>query len=1068
MNLAQLSIKRPAFITCIVIMMLALGVLSLNKLGVDLFPDVTFPIVTVTTVYPGAGPQEMETQVSKVIEDELSSIAGVKSVSSINKEGVSAVITEFALETDVKFAEQQVKDRVAAVKRKLPEDVDDPVIRRIDPGDQPIMIISLTSDLPAAQLYDLANETIRPQLEQVKSVGLVEVLGGREREIRIELDRNKLKSHEVSASQVAARLGATGQNIPAGKISNNKSETVYRTLGEFRNINDIRNTIVNFIGNDVPVKIEDLGKVIDSLQDEKSKTFVNGQQALFIMVFRQSGANTIAVTDAVRTKIATLNETYSKGETKAELTVLRDLSKFIRANVQDVKESIFFGIVLTIIVVFFFLGNGRSTLITGAALPNSLLGAFILMAFAGFTINVMTLLALSLAVGLLVDDAIVVRENIFRHQEMGKSPSLAALIGTREVTLAVVATTLTVLAVFGPIGFLSGVVGQFFKQFGLTICFAMLISLFDALTIAPMLSAYFPAKVKSHGGSGKKTGFFHKMTAPVRAFDRFQNWLEEKYEKVLRFSIRRPFITLASALGIFILSLVAAKYVPKTFLPAQDMGEFSVGLDMPPGTSLEAMTVMAKQVDEKIRSNKEVKISTAIVGNRDGEANVTEFFVELVPRGERAMNTTVFKEVMRTQLKEFAIANPKVKDIDMVSGGMRPFNVSIQGNDLEEVRVAAQAAFEKLRVHPGLKDVEISDKPGKPEFQVALDPVKADRFGISTSSVGRELRAQVEGVVPALYRENAKDYDIRIRMIDDQRNLERDFAQIYVPNINGSLVRLSSIAHPVKTTGPANISRRDRGRYINIGADVAPDGPGLGAVMTDIQTMFEKDIKLPPGVSYRFVGQAENFAELVTSMVVAMGLGILFIYLVLASLYESFVTPLTIMLVLPLAACGAFYGLFITGKSLDMFSMIGCVMLLGIATKNSILLVDKAKQLTDQGKDRTMAMILAGRNRLRPILMTSFALIAGMLPVAIGLNEASRQRTSMGVAVIGGLITSTILTLVVVPAAYSFIDRFREWSLRRARRLAGLAEVDNEDIDALEASLEKSPVYSGNGHQPSV
>ena len=1049
MNLANLSIRRPAFVTCIVILMLVLGIRSMNKLGVDIFPDVTFPIVTVNTPYPGSGPQEVETQVSKVLEDELSGLSGVKAIRSINKEGLSTIWIEFALETDVKFAEQQVKDRISAAKSKLPDDVKEPVIRRIDPGDQPIMIVTVTADVPPAELYDLAAETIRPQLEQISKVGMVQVVGGRKRQIRIDLDRHKLKAHEISVSQVASRLAATGINIPAGKVTNTESEKVFRTLGEFQSVGEIKNTIVNFIGNDVPVKISDLGAVSDTLVDERSRASVNGTGALFLMIFRQSGANTIAVVDAVRKKIEQINAAAAHTKEKANLKVVRDLSKFIRLNVQDVRESILIGIMLTVLVVFFFLGNVRSTIITGAALPNSLLGAFILMSVAGFTVNVMTLLAMSLAVGLLIDDAIVVRENIFRHQELGKTPAQAALIGTKEVTLAVIATTLTVLAVFGPIGSLSGVVGQFFKQFGLTVCFAMLISLFDALTIAPMLSAYFPAKVHK------------KTTGILAAFERLQTWLEEKYAVIIQVCIRRPKLTLFASFLVFVASIGAATMVPKTFLPPQDMGEFSVGLDMPPGTSLDKMAEVAHRVDEIIRKNPEVLNVVSIVGNSDGEPNVTELFIELVPRNARNINTTDFKERMREQLREFAYAKPKVKDIDMVGGG-RPFNVFISGTDIEQVKEIAHKFYERFEKHPALKDPELSDKPGKPEFQVALDPFKADRFGISSSSVGRELRAQVEGIDAAVFRENGREYDIRVRLREDQRNLEKDFSEIFVPNINMSLVRLASVARPIATVGPANIQRQDRGRYVSLSADIAPKGPGMGGLVADIDNYFKNEAPLPPGVTYRYIGQAENFGELVESMKVAMGLGVLFIYLVLASLYESFVIPLTIMLVLPLAACGAFFGLLIGGKSLDLFSMIGCIMLLGIATKNSILLVDRTNQLISEGWKIHEAIVEAGKNRLRPILMTSFALIAGMLPVAIGLNEASKQRTSMGVGIIGGLITSTLLTLVVIPAAFTFIERFRMFSLSFARRAVGLPAVDTslKELSGVETHDSSS---TGNG-----
>jgi HAE1 family hydrophobic/amphiphilic exporter-1 len=489
MNLADLSIRRPIFITCIVVVMLAVGLLCLSKLGVDLFPDVTFPVVTVTTNYPGAGPSEIETLVTKPLEDEISTLSGIKRLTSVNKEGVSRVIAEFTLETDVKYAEQQIRDRVGSTKSKLPTDIKEPVIRRIDPSDQPVITFALDADLPAGKLFDVADDVIRPKLEQVNQVGVVEVIGGRKREIHVALDRQKLKAHEISATGVVSKLAASGENIPLGKVEQGGKDLVFRSMGEFHSMDDIKNTIVNFFGSDVPTTIGQIGTVRDTLEDEVSRGYINGKRALLLNCFRQSGANTIKVVDGLKKQMERINQEMANQPGKPHLTMVRDGAIWIHANVDDVKESILMGVGLAVFVVFFFLGNGRSTIITGLALPNSLIGSFILMTIAGFTINIMSLLALSLSVGLLVDDAIVVRENIFRHIEMGKDPIQAAKDGTAEVRLAVIATTLAVISVFGPVAFLSGVVGQFFKQFGATICFAMAISLFDALTVAPMLSA---------------------------------------------------------------------------------------------------------------------------------------------------------------------------------------------------------------------------------------------------------------------------------------------------------------------------------------------------------------------------------------------------------------------------------------------------------------------------------------------------------------------------------------------------------------------------------------------------
>lgn len=1058
MSLADLSIKRPVFITAIVVILLVVGLMSLRKMPVDMFPNVTFPIVMVNTIYAGAGPEEVETLVSKVLEEEMSTVTGIKTLRSTSNEGVSTVVAEFTLETDIKYAEQQIRDKVSSAKRKLPTDIEEPIVRRLDPADQPILILSLSADLSEADLYDVAEYQVKPRLEQVNQVGLVEIIGGRKREIHVELDRKKLKDYELSATTVSNRIAASGQNIPAGKYEGGKNETVMRTLGQFQAIKDIESVVVSFLGNDVPVTIKEVGSVKESVEDQKSKAFLNGNKSVFLMLYRQSGANTVAVADAVKKSVSKINDSLKASSINATLTTVRDGANPIRANLADVEESIIIGVLLTILVVYFFLGSGRSTFITGLALPNSLIGAFFLMSLAGFSINIMSLLALSLAVGLLIDDAIVVRENIFRHAEMGKDPIKSASDGTKEVLMAVIATTLAVISVFAPMGFLSGVVGQFFKEFALTICFAMVISLFDAVTMAPMLSAYFGGG--GHGKPGEGLGIWARtMGRVLKAFDRFQSYLEDKYENIIRASLKRPFMILIGAFVIFVVSIFSLKYVSKTFLPAQDTGEFSVSIEMPPGTSLDGMAEEAQKVDAALRKNPEVLTSVMFVGGQSGQSNIASFFVNMVPSKERKINTTDFKERVRGQLKEFAYARPIVKDVDMMGGGMRPFTINIIGTDLKKLEEVSNELLAKLKNHPALLDVDTGYRPGKPEFQVVPDKQRSERLGVATSSMGMELRTLIEGSTPAVFRQKGEEYDIRVRLKPDQRDLQTSFNEVYIPNVNQSLVLLKNVAEPVTATGPASITRQDRARYVQIGADVNPKGPGMSAAMDDVKRIMTSEIKLPPDMRYIFVGQAESFQELMQSALVAVLLGVLLIYLVLASLYESFVTPITILLVLPLAACGAFYALLIAKESLNMFSMIGCIMLLGVATKNSILLVDYTNQLLDEGKSMADAVIQAGRVRLRPILMTTLALIAGMLPIAIGLNEASKQRTAMGVAVIGGLISSTLLTLVVVPAAFSYIERFRRWSLKKAHKLAGIEklmkQVEAAELKAKTVTIEK-------------
>lgn len=1033
MNIAALSIKRPVFITSIVLVMLSVGLMSLKKLGVDLFPDVTFPVLTIQTIYPGASPYDIESLVSKPLEDEMGSLPNLKQITSANLESVSVVVIEFNYGTDIKDAEQQVRGRLQMVRNSLPMEVEEPIIRRIDPADMPIVRLSLSIDsenVGPAELFDAANLMVKPELERVSGVGLVDVVGGRKREVQVVVDKDKLSRFELSMQQVAGRLSSSSKNVPLGKVSQGSEETIFRTLGEFNDLNSIAQVGVNFYGSDKSIRVQDIAKVQNGLEKEKTRATVNGKEALFLDVYRQSGTNTAAVADSVKAKILSLETLLKSKGLNAKIELVRDGADQIRANVADVYETIIIGIILCVVVVFFFLGSLKSTVITGLALPNSLLGAFVLMYLMGFTINMMTLLALTLAVGLLIDDAIVVRENIFRHMAMGKSAKKAAEDGTNEVTMAVIAVTIVIMAVFGPISFLGGTVGQFFKQFGLTVVFAMAISLFDAMTVAPMLSAYWGG---AHTTNDK--GVIGKI---LKAFDNFQVWLEEIYEIALKWTVSYPKTVLALSILIFLGSVSLAAFIPKTFVPAAENGIFQVNLEAPPGTSLEKMSDIASRIDEEIRKHPAVLLSALTVGTKDGEANKASAFIQLKPFRDRSISTSEAKTFMRDALQPFTKETlVKVGDYDPFGGGQRPFMLNISGNNLEELSTyVEQTLLPKFRNIKGFVDVDTNYRTGKPEFQVVFDRSRVEQLGISTASAGAELRARMEGLIPAVLRDQGNEYDVRVMFPLSEQDVRTEFAQTRVPNVNGNLVYLSRFAEGREVKGFSQINRVNKARNIQISGDIGPDG-ALGNIMEETSKII-KENPAPSGVTTNFIGQAENFQELMQSMIIAIGFGVLLIYLVIASLYESFVTPFTILLALPMAVSGAFGALLITGKTIDIFSMIGFVLLMGVAAKNSILLVDYTLKLEkEEGMPRREALILACKTRLRPILMTSLALIAGTIPLAVGLNEASAQRTSMGVAIIGGVVSSTLLTLLVVPAAYGFIDDFRKWSLKWAYRFSG-------------------------------
>lgn len=1037
MNLSALSIKRPIFISCIVSLMLILGVICLGKMPVDLFPDVTFPIVGIQVTYPGASPIDMEKQVSKLVEDELGSLSGLKTMTSNNLDSVAMIILEFRLGTDIKEAEQQVRNRLGNIRRSLPNDIYEPVVFRFDPADQPVITLAITSKLPEGEAYDVANELIKPQFERLNDIGKVDVVGGRRTEIQILVDKKKIQERQISMLQISKRVEETSKDIPIGKVENPLKELLMRTNGEFSSIDEIKNVNVNFMGSDRAVLLKDVGRVERGLEDQKTMASIKGSPALLLQVYKQSGSNTVAVTDAVKKSLEKVNKYLTEKKIDANVQIVRDMSRPIRLNVVDVNESILIGILLCVVVVFFFLGSGRSTFITGMALPNSLLGGFVVMYAMGFSINMMTLLALSLAVGLLIDDAIVVRENIFRHMEMGKDPKTAALEGTTEVAQAVVATTLVVIAVFGPISFLSGIIGQFFKQFGLTIVFTMLISLFDAFTVAPMLSAYMASPAEHDKGNGI-------IARILKAFDRFQTRLEDTYERLLEKTLKYPKTVLAMGFVVFVASMMTVPFIPKTFLPQADNGEFGITIEMPVGTSLQGTADFTKQIEEILNKDKAIDMVLTTVGSKNGEANKANLFVRLVEKKLRTMTTTQKKTEIRELMKPFnQKAVVEIGDIDAVNSGQKPFNLNVTGDNLDELAAYAGKLKDRIAKIPGLVDVDTGFRAGKPEFHVVFDRVKSEHLGVSTVMAGAELRNRTEGSEAAVYREKGIEYKVRVRFDEQYRDLRSQFNTTLVPNANNNMIPLNRIAKPEDTLGYSQINRQNKSRFINIGANLGPTG-SLGSVTEAVQKIVKEELPPPPGIDYRFQGQAEDFQDLISSMLLAIFLGVLFIYLVLSSLYESFVTPFTILLALPLAMCGAMVALLVFGKSIDIFSLIGIVLLLGVVAKNSILLVDYTKQMEEAGNPRNEAIVKASRTRLRPILMTSLALIAGMIPIAIGLNEASAMRTSMGIAIIGGLISSTLLTLIIVPAAYGFVDDFRMAAARFFRRFGGHSKKELE------------------------
>lgn len=1061
-----------------------MGAFAMTRMGVDLFPKVEIPVVVVTVPYLGAMPEEIETLITKPLEDEFSSISGLDKIKSYSREGVSIVVIFFYLEADIKDAEQQVRNKLSAIRRSLPSDIQEPNIDRIAFDAAPVVRLAVSADLGEAEIYRLATKQIKPMLEQANNVGAVRILGGREREIQIELDRNLLNSNELTALGISQQLKNYGENTPLGKYETGGTETSFRTIGRFTSLEELKDVVVSFGGDySSYVPLKRVSNIYDGLEDAESfvhlyapkhdedldfekpniietifnirkndKTNIEREYkpALFIDVIKQSGSNTISVANDIKKRIENLNERFEDMPGKPKLVIISDQSHFIKADVEDVVFAIIVGIFLAVVVVYFFLGNIRSTIITGLALPNSLLGAFIIMYAVGFTANVMSLLALSLAVGLLIDDSIVVRENIFKRMEAGEHPVRAAETGTMQVIMAVLATSLVIIVVFLPIGLIQGMIGQFFKEFAFTVVFALIISTFDAMTMAPMLSAYFA------GNINQKPNFL------IRGFNKFQDWVDMLYHKTLKIAIARPALIILLTGVVLAGSFVSLKFIKFTFMPVTDRSEFVVSINMPAGTSLEGTAKFTQKIEERLFKIPELHMLASVVGSQRGTVNPikSDITVILKPYYNRTRNSIDIKEELQETFREqFADYDIIVSDFDMLGGGgtMAPYTLYLTGNDLSKVEEYANELLPYLQAIPDLSDVRVENEAGKPEFQIALDPKKMQQVAVAPLTAGMELRLQIAGNIVAKLYEDGEEYDVRLRLKPEQRNLQSAYYNTFVPNIHNKLIPLSILGEGQTKESPSMIAREFRSRIIPITANLSRGG-AIGAASDLTKDIMKDKLPLPEGVSYIMGGQSEDLDDLVEGILIALTLALIFIYLALSSLYGSFITPFTILMALPPAVAGALYALAITGKTLDVFSMIGIVMLLGLVAKNSILLVDFAMQEIREGIDRKTAIYNAGVARLRPILMTSVAMIGGMLPVAIGIGEAAKARVSLGIAIIGGLILSTLVSLVVVPSIFSAIDRFRVWIENFFTPEYDFREVGKAwrpEQDALQAELEK-------------
>ena len=1031
MKLADISIDRPVFAVMLVGALVVIGLVSIPRLATDLFPRIEFPIITVTTVLVGASPHTVEREVTEVLEDSINTIEGIKTLRSASSESLSQIVVEFELEYDVHQKAQEVRGKVFAARGELPVDAEPPVIDRVDPDATPVLAILVSGPQSIRALTEFADKRIKRRLERVPGVGSITLVGGRKREVRIWLDPLTLTGSGLAVDDVISAIQREHLEVPGGRIETAKREFVIKTQGKFMAAEQFGGLVVAQRGGR-RIHLRDVALVEDGMGEERTIARLNGRRGVALLVRRQSGENIVQVVDAIRDILDQIGPTLPPG---VKLVEAQDLSRFIRSSIHAVAVDLAWGAFLAVVVVLAFLRSWRSTLIAALAIPASLISTFTFFYFLGFTVNVMTMMALSLSIGMLIDDAIVVLENIYRHMERGEQGAAAASAATQEIGLAVGATTLAICAVFVPIGFMSGMVGRFFHEFGLVVSCAVLVSLLVALTITPMLSSRFLRVESEHGRLWQ-------------SFERGYVTLESVYQRLLGWTLCHRPVVVALAVLSLVGALLIARTIPVGFVVGSDRSEFNVWLKMPLGTPVGRTLEAVSKTEQTLRDHPQVRTVFSTVGSGvQQRVNEATFYVEIAHKSQREEDQwSVMREIReRIAALDAGMTEFSVEEVPWVSmPGMRgyEFTLSLRGPEISTLVDYSHGLLDHMRGGRGYTDVTSSYETGKPEIDLHIDRERASEVGISAAQVGRTVLALFSDYEVASFEDRGERYDVRTQLLPEFRDDPLALRLVYVRAPSGALVNLSNLVTPRLIEGPVQIDRENRARAIRILANL--DDKAMGTALAEMRRVSEE---LGIGGAYEMVpsGRTERMEDTLDAMVLAFGLGLIGIYMLLAAQFNSFVHPFTIMLSAPLSFIGAFAALGLSGYHLDMMGQIGFLMLMGLVMKNGILLVDYTNTLRGRGLGLREAVLEAGPIRLRPVLMTTGAMVFGMLPVAFGRGDGAEWRNPMGVIAIGGLITSTLLTMVVVPVVYTLLDDAqtgvlrlssrvgRDW-LRRARR----------------------------------
>lgn len=1015
MSITEISIKRPALIIVVFIVLGILGLLSYSRLSYNLLPKFEAPVMSIITLYPGAAAGEVETSLTKKVEDALSSLENLDKIRSTSQEGVSLIIVELKQNADIDQAVQDAQRKINSIMGTLPDEVEAPTINKFSTDDIPVLQMGVTARMKPTEFFKLVEDRIEPQLAKVEGVGQISIIGGDRREIKVNIDPDKLKAYKISISQVQQAIVTSNQDFPTGKVENEEKRYSLRLSAKFSSLDQLRHMVVATQANGSRITLEDIAEVEDGLKDKTTLNRINGLNSIGLIIQKQTDANAVEVSKRVREQLKEIEKLYAAEE--VQFNIANDGSVYTLASANAVRFDLMLAVIIVAAVMLVFLHSLRSSMIVMVAIPASMISTFILMYLFGFSLNMMTLMALSLVVGILVDDSIVVLENIYRHMEMGKDKRTAALDGRNEIGFTALAITLVDVVVFLPMSLVSGMIGNIVREFSLVVVFSTLMSLFVSFTITPMLASRFG-----------KLDHFTKDTLWGRislGFESLFESLKNSYTRILKWALshRKTVYFICLLLFFGSIALVPLGFIGSEFFAQADRGELVVSLEMEPQVTLSENNRITRQIERMMLSKPEVdrifsKVGYA-AGSSLGGASTnyrSEITVIMVDKKDRKISAEQFGDEMKQQIQQIPGVKVKVAPVGITGNANRaPIQIVLKGTDLTKVREAAEAVMAEVEKTPGTTDVELSTEDPNPELQVRIDRERMAALGLSVADVGNSLKIAFNGNDHSKFRDGIYEYDIKVSLDKFNRSGVEDVSNLTFVNSKGNLITLNQFATVTQELGASKLERRDRVSSITVNSQVV--GRPVGTVGADIKAAMEKR-KLPEGVAIQYGGQLEQQSDAFGSLGIAMGIAIIFVYLIMVALYDSFLYPFIVLFSLPVALIGALLALALSLENLSVFALIGMIMLMGLVAKNAILLVDFTNQLKAKGIPVREALIEAGRERLRPILMTTLAMVFGMLPIAIASGAGAETKNGLAWVIIGGLTSSLLLTLVLVPAAY--------------------------------------------------